>query len=159
ARIAFGDPEELYELVDVEAPGALAIEVATGLVIAGKNNLLVLPEESEPERSIYQDNAGVWVSEGPDGDVAPIVDQAIVTAGGRQWRVQLPFITEGTPLVDMRPTLDTISIRFGVSRNEEDVELTVIHRGVEIALEQREHGYVLLTLARARLEDSHLPAD
>jgi FHA domain-containing protein len=158
-RIAFGDPEEVFELVDVEAPSALAMDVVSGRIAAGSNNLLVLPEEAKPELSIYQDAVGVWVSEGPEGDVVPVVDQAIVSAGGRQWRLQLPFITEGTPLIDMRPTLDTISIRFGVSRNEEEVELVLIHRGVEIPLEPREHGYVLLTLARARLEDASLPPD
>jgi hypothetical protein len=159
SRIAFGDPEEVYELVDIDPPGALAVDLTTGAIAAGHNNLLVLPEESQPEISIYQDSVGVWVAEGVDGEITPVVDQSIVTAGGHSWRLQLPYITEGTPLVDMRPTLDTISIRFGVSRNEEEVELIVIHRGVEIPLEPREHGYVLLTLARARLEDAQLPPD
>lgn len=159
SRIAFGDPEEVFELVDAEPPGALATEIQSGKLTFGRNNLLVLPAESEPEISIYQDSMGVWVMEGHDGEISQVVDQGIVTAGGRSWRLQLPFVTEGTPLVDMRPTLDTVSIRFGVSRNEEEVELTVIHRGVEIPLEPREHGYVLLTLARARLEDSHLAPD
>jgi hypothetical protein len=159
SKIAFGDPEEVFELVDAEPPGAVAIDVANGQIVAGKNNLLVLPAESSPELSIYQDNVGQWVAEAVEGEKTTVVDQGIVTAGGRTWRLQLPFVTEGTPLVDLRPTLETVSLRFGVTKNEESVELTVIHRGVEIPLEPREHGYVLLTLARARLEDAHLPPD
>lgn len=159
ARIAFGDPEELYELTDAEAPTIVAVDLSLGTVVAGNGGLLVLPKESAPELSIYQDNQGNWIAENVEGDHEAVVDQSIVNAGGKSWRLQLPFVTEGTPLVDMRPTLDTISLRFGVTQNEESVELTILHRGVEIPLEPREHGYVLLTLARARLEDASLPPD
>lgn len=158
-RIAFGDPEELYELSDAEPPSAVAVDLSSGAVVAAKDGLLVLPKESAPELSIYQDNQGNWVAEGVEGDHAAVVDQSVVQAGGASWRLQLPFVTEGTPLVDMRPTLETIALRFGVTQNEESVELTIIHRGVEIPLEPREHGYVLLTLARARMEDSNLAPD
>jgi hypothetical protein len=158
-RIAFGDPEELFELIDAEPPTAVAVDLSSGTVVAAKDGLLVLPKETAPELSIYQDNQGNWVAEGVEGDHEAVVDQSIVQAGGGSWRLQLPFVTEGTPLVDMRPTLDTVALRFGVTQNEESVELTIIHRGVEIPLEPREHGYVLLTLARARLEDAHLPPD
>lgn len=159
SRIGFGDPDEVFELSDAEPPGALALDLAGGQVAAARDNLLVLPDESAPELSIYQDNVGAWIAEGTDGETSVVIDQAVVQAGGRSWRLQLPFVTEGTPLVDMRPTLESISLRFGVPLNEEQVELTVIHRGVEIPLEPREHGYVLLTLARARLEDQKLAPD
>ncbi|MCK6551722.1 FHA domain-containing protein [Myxococcota bacterium] len=159
AKIAFGDPEELFELVDAEAPGACAIDLASGALRAGRDGLLVLPSDVAPELSIYQDAVGQWVAEAVEGEHSTVVDQSIVQAGGRSWRLQLPFVTEGTPIIDMRPTLDTVSLRFGVPKTEEGVELTIIHRGVEIPLEPREHGYVLLTLARARMDDQHLPPE
>lgn len=158
-RIAFGDPDEVFELLDVEAPGAIAIELSTGLIVVARSGLLVLPSEAAPDLSIYQDHVGQWLAEGTEGDQTTVVDQSVVHAGGRSFRLQFPFVTEGTPLVDMRPSLESISLRFGVTPNEESIELTIIHRGVEIPLEPREHGYVLLTLARARLEDGHLPPD
>ena len=65
---------------------------------------------------------------------------------------------EGTAAVDTGPRLDTISLRFEVSRDEEHTTITTVHRGVETRLEEREHGYVLLTLARARLADREHPA-
>lgn len=159
SKIAFGDPDEMFELMDVDAPGALAIDLTSGATTVAQRGLLVLPLDSAPELSIYQDASGAWMAEGVDGEVTSVVDQAIVQVHGRSYKLQLPFVSEGTPLVDLRPTLDTISLRFGVTRNEEGVTLSIVHRGVEMLLEPREHGYVLLTLARARLEDQQLPLD
>ena len=68
----------------------------------------------------------------------------------------MPDVHQGTATIDAGPTIDTISLRFGVSRDEEHVELTIIHRGKETKLEAREHAYTLLTLARARLDDASL---
>lgn len=49
--------------------------------------------------------------------------------------------------------LERMSMRFAVRRDEERVEITIFNENVEIALEPREHSYVLLTLARARQAD------
>ena len=62
-------------------------------------------------------------------------------------------------MVDVAMTLDTVDLRFAVSRDEERVEITVIVHGIETTLESREHGYLLLTLARARREDVDKPPE
>src|SRR5262249_4752869 len=57
-------------------------------------------------------------------------------------------------------TLETISMHFAVSRDEEHVEVTVLHGGVKSSLPTRTHHYLLLTLARAALADaSSSPAE
>lgn len=159
SRIAFGDLDEAYELIDAEPPTAIATDLESSNVVAAKDGMIVLPGESAPELSVFQDALGIWVAEGTEGERKSIADQAVVQAGGRSWRLQLPFVNEGTPLVDTRPTLDAISIVFSVPANEETVTMTIVHRGVQTALEPREHGYVLLTLARARIEDASLPPE
>lgn len=47
---------------------------------------------------------------------------------------------------------------FAVSKDEEYVEVTVLHRGRRTQLEPRAHHYPLLLLARARLRDRSDPA-
>jgi hypothetical protein len=69
----------------------------------------------------------------------------------------VPARQEGTATVDSGPSIDTVTMRFAVSRDEEHVVVTVIHRGLEIPLEPREHGYALLTRARQRLDDRAQP--
>ncbi|MFT3771199.1 MAG: hypothetical protein QM820_37770 [Minicystis sp.] len=44
-----------------------------------------------------------------------------------------------------------------MSRDEEHVDVTVIHEGRETALAPRAYHYLLVTLARARLDDRDAP--
>jgi hypothetical protein len=155
AKIAFGDPDAAWEVIDDGPPSALAIDLESGQIRAAADGLLVLPDESAVELSFYQGTTGDWVEESGD-DVRTVEDQEVVQAGGRAWRIQLPFVSDHTPLLQLDMTLDAVSLIFGVTRDEERVEIKIAHRGVETPLEPREHGYVLLTLARARLDDGHL---
>lgn len=156
ARIAFGDPSQPWELSDDEAPRTMAVHLVSGELREAEGDLLVLPTDDQPELSIYQDATGQWLEENLEGQVRSIKDQEVVQTSQGAWQVQLPFVDEGTPLMQVRLALDTLSIRFAVSQDEERVEMTLLHRGMEIPLEPREHGYVLLTLARAREADSAL---
>ena len=159
SRLAFGDPEQLWELVDDEAPSVMAVHLSSGAVREARAGFLVLPDEDRPELTIFQDATGEWVEETEEGGHRQVADQEVITTTGGAWQVQLPSISEGTPLMQVRMSLETVSLQFAVSRDEERVQMTILHRGMELPLEPREHGYVLLTLARARLEDEHLPPD
>lgn len=154
ARIGFGRADPTWELVDAGAPSAVAHDGADLRVAEG--GVLALPDATSPEVVVYADARGRWVAE-REGELSPIADGAAVVAGGRSWTIGLPSHVDGTATVDTGPTLDSIRLRFGVSRNEEHVRIEVLHRGRAEALEPREHGYVLLTLARARLADRALP--
>jgi hypothetical protein len=157
-RIAFGDPEESWELTDASAPGIAAIELRTGAVIEGSEELLALPSDDRPELSVHLDRVG-WVVEDALGNVRPLADQEVLKVGASSFRLELPVISEATPLVQRRMSKDEVEIRFAVSANEETVAITLASKhGAEKQLPPREHGYLLLTLARARAEDSELPA-
>ncbi len=159
ARLAFGDPEDPWELEDDDAPGTLAVHLASGATRAAEGGLLVLPDEDRPEVTIYQDATGEWVEEDAEGGQRRVDDQARVETSSGPWTLHLAHASEGTPLLAVPLALGAVSLQFAVSRDEERVELELVHRGGRLALEPREHGYVLLTLARARLEDAHLPPD
>lgn len=157
-RLAFGDVEEAWEVVEADPPSVYA-EREDGASAMGRDGLLVLPNEDRPELSIYQDNNGAWLVENNDGEATPLGDDGVVEADGARWTVRLPEIFEGTPAFQTSPTLDSISMRFAVSQDEERVQVDVVHRGRVTPLEPAWHGYVLLTLARLRERDAELPVD
>lgn len=159
SRLAFGDPEVAWEMADDDPPNVMATHLVTNEVREADAGLLVLPDAEAPELSFFQTNTGEWVEEDLEGQRRTVEDQAVVKTSKGAWQIQLPFINEGTPLMQLRLALETISLQFAVSRDEERVEMTILHRGMEIPLEPREHGYVLLTLARARQEDETLPLE
>lgn len=159
SRVAFGDPEQPWEMADDEAPGAMVIREDTGEIREAEADLLVLPSDENPEVSIYRNGTGQWVKETTDGQVAPIRDLANVMTSEATFRVELPPANEDRSLLELRLAVETLGLRFAVPRNEQQVEITLLHHRREIPLEPREHAYVLLTLARARLEDEGLPAD
>ncbi|MFO0724302.1 MAG: FHA domain-containing protein [Myxococcota bacterium] len=156
ARLMFGAPDETWEVVDEDPPGATAVELSGARLESAKGGLLALPSEADPRVSIYKDAGGAWVVEGPEGEVRPVRDQEVISLDGRSWRLHLPLEAEGTPMIEPGPTLANIRFRFGVSKNEELVDIVIQHGNRSIPLEAREHGYVLLTLARARRADSEL---
>lgn len=158
-EISFGDAEERWEVIEADPPGVIAQPEGGGAAVAGRDGLLVLPEPEHPALSIYRRSDGRWVAESVDGDVREVDDGALLAAGGRRWRLQLPAAFEGTPLVEVTPTLDSVSFRFKVSRDEETVQIDLHHRGRIIALEPMWHGYVLLTLARIREKARAVPVE
>lgn len=158
-RLAFGDLEEAWVVVEAEAPRVFAEREDGGQITAGRDGLLVLPGPEAPELSIFEAANGAWVIEGADGELQEVYeDELEVCAGGARWQVHLPAQFEGTPAYQASPSLDTITVRFAVSLDEERVQVDVVHRGRVTALEPAWHGYVLLTLARIRAEDRTEPA-
>ena len=156
-RLAFGELDDPWELVEASAPGAVAEELTTGQLHQTVEGLLMLPDEAQPQAVVYHDGRGRWMLELHHEAPEPIDDQAVLVIGDQSWRIHLPAIQEGTVDASVRPTIATLALRLAVSRDEEHVQATILHRGREIVLEPREHLYLLLTLARARLEDAALP--
>ena len=157
--LGFGESEEGWEVVEAGPPRPISTEIDLGITRAADSEILALPDDHCPELTIYPaTGGGGWTLQDAEGVTQPIQDQAVVTAGGRRFRLDLPPLLEVTPMVDVALTLDNVSLSMAVSPDEERVEIRLFLRGVEKAvLEPREHSYLLLTLARARLEDADFP--
>ncbi len=155
--IGFGHLENPWVITDTEPPGAFAEHTGSGRLRRARNQMLALPDDIAPKYVAYADRGGQWMLETGEGESRPVKDGEIVTIEGASWRIRVPDAHVGTAAMDRGPHIDTVKFRFAVSRDEEHVEITVLHRGTEIALEAREHGYTLLTLARARIEDAAEP--
>ncbi|MFT3770045.1 MAG: FHA domain-containing protein [Minicystis sp.] len=152
ATFSLGGEVELI-LADDAPPVASARHAKTGAIRFATDGILVLPEEDRPEVSIFEDAGGRWIAD--HGDEARVVrDHDVVVADGEGWILDLPSTAGPTWEAGVfAPTLETITLRFAVSRTEEHIELTMVHEDKVTRLPPRSHYYLLLTLARARLGD------
>ena len=152
-RLTFGSTEA-WTLTDAGAPRALAIS-ADGRQLRADGDLIAIPSAEQPEVILYADSQGTWWQEQADSRL-PV--RGPITACGTTWTLMTPAGLAGTATVGAGKRLDAVRLVFTVSRDEERVGLTVIHRGRAKALAARAHLYVLLTLARLRLEDHNEPS-
>lgn len=157
--VAFGDPDEPYEVESTAPPVARACtDDDARIAREAEHDLLLLPGDDAPELTIFEDPPGRWWAEDGDGHRHPLQAGQSLRCGGRNWILELPLRTETTqrPRTDQIP-LDSMILRFAVSRDQEHVEVTIIHRDQAITLPARAHNELLLFLASARLRDRELP--
>lgn len=153
ARLAFGDKSEIFELIDATPPQARA-RADSGEEYLGEDGLLILPHPEQPEITIFATEAGSWLAEKSDGTCLPVFQGSKLEAGGKTWHLDIPKACEPTLRADdARFNVHKLSLRFHVSRDQETVSIELTHRGQTRVLPDRAHMYLMLILARARLED------
>ncbi len=153
ATVAFGDPDDLYEMVDDSPPEAVA-RADSGDVRRAEGGLLILPDAECPEVTVLEESPGHWVVESTQGERRPISDQGQIDAGGQSWLLEFPSVLEKTWQPDSdQMSLHRLRMCFSVSRDEEHVEIELRQRRQVTPLPPRAHNYLLLTLARARATD------
>lgn len=154
-RLAFGDSACSFVLVDDSAPETLAQPLAGGPTLQAEGGILALPSKERPLLTIYRNGNGEWVMD--NGRAIDFVQHRdVVEADGAPYRLFLAqAIAETSPV---RPLLyrnvASVSLEFRVSRDEEHIELYA-RIGAELHdCGARNHNYLLLYLARRRLEDT-----
>lgn len=150
ALLAFGDPEDLYELVNDDAPFPSA-RSSSGRLQESQSGALLLPDADSPQCLVLQER-GQWLIEAPDGSVGPARSGQTITIQGDIWTLDLPGALDSTRQIGSL-LLETAMLRFSVSRDEEHVELELIHGTQRIRLPPRSYWYTLLVLARYRVQD------
>lgn len=118
-------------------------------------DLLALPDEEDPDVTVRREGDH-WVVEEEEKMV--VADEVRIQAAGRPWVILVPPDEEQVGATTAfsaapRPVLADAELLFGVSADEEHVELTVRLGAQSYAVKPRTHHYLLLTLARQRLED------
>jgi hypothetical protein len=154
AELAFGRSSELWTLTDDAAPPVMAIPLNGGDPIAVQDDVIGIPSSQEPLASIFRDVDGQWKLEAADGDVLVLEHHKLFEVGGRPFRFACPDVLDLTANADSRIPPKAVTLSFRVSRDEEHVELTGYQGERVVDLGSRTHNYLLLTLARARLEDA-----
>jgi hypothetical protein len=149
-------PTRVFTLVDGSAPRVSAQRARTGEVRGGTEGFLALPDDDRPVASVFEDVHGEWVLEGDDAR-SVVRDHEPVVVDGETWVLSLPVSHRETMTSTQTPVLEDVTLRLLVSRDEEHVEAIVVHRDRGILLPPRTFHYLLLTLARARHEDTAQP--
>jgi len=155
ATMGFGQPGG-WVFADDAPPTAFAVPRPAGPPIEARAGILALPSTDEPAATVFRDPPNGWQME-VRGDTQLVEDGRVVVIADQAYELALPNAVPATFEETGIPTIDTITLRFAVSQDEEYVEL-VAHdgpRGLDLA--SRAHHYVLLVLARRRLADAAQP--
>lgn len=158
ARLGIGSANGSWILADDRPPGPAARNEATSELVYATSGLLALPSADAPRATIFRRSDGQWLVElGPE--LRAIADRAQLELDGVRWSMFLPsdlgptpatLQAEGAPLV-----LGDATVWFLPSLDEEHVEVRVrVGGGPEAVLPPRSSHYMLLTLARARIDDA-----
>ena len=89
-----------------------------------------------------------------DAEQRFVADGEVVAVDSQRWMLYLPAPVE--PTMDRRAerfALDSVTLAFAVSRDEETVELTLRGARKDVKLESRTGWYLLLVLARLRAKE------
>jgi len=152
-RLRFGDEAREWTVVDLDPPEAVATALDDGARITAQDGLIALPSSEAPDVTLHRRADGVWVAEAPDRVWEPQRDE-VVYAAGRGFRFEPGSAVHGTSHnLQSRLTPRAIGLEFSVSRNEEQVDVCIVHGTQRIHLRPRAHSYLLLVLARTRVRD------
>jgi hypothetical protein len=159
SKVAFGKLEQVWEMVDASPPTVMAIPLGGGDPVLLERDLIALPSSDDPRATIYRTSEGGWVLEASDEAPRAIVHLQAFEAAGRLWRfscadMPLETLAAAVDIEGTRLELSTLALAFAVSRDEEHVHLKFSCGDREVDMGLRKHNYLLLTLARRRLEDS-----
>lgn len=150
--LAFGHSEDVYELASDDAPHAAAT-CADGTRREARQGPLLLPSSEAAECMVYCEGKE-WYVDWPEQSPRRIESGDTLAIREHIWTLDLPVVMAKTAAVGARElVLDSLTLRFGVSRDEEHVELE-LDNGIErVRLPPYACWYTLLILARERLSD------
>ena len=161
SRIQFGVAEgSTWEVEDLAPPGAVLMPTQDDSPMIELKGYTLLPDDVCPEASIYLCETGQWVLENNE-EIAPLKNTDPVCIGRHSWKFVCPQELEPTLELEHRSFFnpEKIAFYFQVSLNEEHVSLKIVSTGKTIDLGERTHHYLLLTLARKRLDDARRRLD
>jgi pSer/pThr/pTyr-binding forkhead associated (FHA) protein len=153
SQIAFGGAAFRWRLVEAGAPSIQAAPLDGGEPVQQVGQIIALPDAEAPEVTVYRASNGPWVVD-RDGRREVVEDGATITVAGRQFRLDLAGAVVGTlESLDVPPEIARLSMEFTVSQDEEHIEVVARAGTRRFDLGSRSHHFLLLTLARARLDD------
>lgn len=152
SRITFGGPAETWELVADEPPAPMAIPLDGGRPSVFASGVLPIPNDADPLAIIYHEGSQWFLEEGQEQSLLEPGQRFAVA--GRQWLFECPALAAATAGSDAwRYDLESTTLVFGVSRDEEHVALSLRKGAATRNLGERSCFYLAMVLARQRLED------
>jgi hypothetical protein len=153
ASIGFGNERESWSLLDDSPPLVMALSLESETAVLPEGDMLAVPSSQSPETVLFRSAQGGWQREEADGTLTSLKDQdRFVTRAGR-WLFCCPHVVAPTSSLEERASTRGASLEFEVSLDEEHVEVTLHAPNRRLSLGARACHYLLLTLARHRIED------
>ncbi len=152
ALIRFGSSDASWEILSDAAPEVVAVEVEGNEVLEGEHGLISWTSD---QLLLTENGSEYWLE--VNRERTPVIDRQIVEVSGRRFRISIP-----SPEGPTGPTITAegflfpheVTLRFVVSRDEENVAVFIVANGVHKALRSRSFDFMLLSLARARIADA-----
>jgi hypothetical protein len=157
SRVAFGKREDQWELVDDSAPRAMIAPLDGGEPLPLDGDLLALPSPDDPRATLFRAEGG-WLLERDDASIIAVTNLQTFDVAGRVWRFscteeETPCKTTMHGAAAIGLEAKNLELSFSVSTDEETVHVRARAGRVNLDLGVRKHHYLLLTLARRRIED------
>jgi len=153
-RIAFGKTENQWQVNDLSAPSTMVVPLGEGEPVFAENDLIAIPSSQDPSVTVYRSVDGSWVLE-QDIAVTPITNQQTFAFGGKTFKFCAVQDDSKTSLATAAALeVRHLLLEFSVSKDEEHVCLRARSGAYHFDLGERNHHYLLLTLARQRLQDA-----
>lgn len=148
-RIAFGRMDDEWVVMDVAPPAPFARSGDSRVV--SEDGLLVLPSADHPQVAVFCREDGLWVADWGE-EVEVVADGQTIMVLDEAWQLSLPLVVQATR--DARARLiSRARLLFLVSQDEEHIEIVANTDAGPLMMTHRAHHDLLLTLARARLND------
>lgn len=151
SALRFGSSELNWIVESDDPPDVVALDLEKGSFLEGEHGLLRWSSNC----LLYTENGiDYWFEH--DGERRAIVDRQVVEVEGRRWRVSLPPLDETGQTVTADGILLSrdVKLQFQVSPDEEHIQVRILADGVRKELRGRSFDYMLLALARARINDA-----
>lgn len=150
--VGFGSPDDVWIVEEMGPPGLVAVDLATGDAHAGRDGILCLPDDDAPLLTLSALDGEVTLSAVGEADRRAF-DQEILSIGERRWQLHVPEVLSSTMPTAQGTEAAEPELTFKVSLDEEHVGVSLIWNGQKSTFPPRAEHYLLLTLARRRIED------
>jgi hypothetical protein len=150
-ELAFGNSGNSWLLEDAAPPEPMAVPLLGGAVALLEQGAILVPDVENPRASIFRGAGQSWTLEIGER-VRPIKAGDVIEVLGAAWRFSCPdewLAPAGSQHVRL---VSDSTLHFDVSGDERDVGLTVECDGERVAMGRLNAFYLLLALARHRLE-------
>lgn len=160
ARLRFGCDAELWELADDGGPAVVARSLTTGETRTAQDGLLAFPGPDDVQVSILLDSADHWVVEARDGARRPAINLERIQVEDQIWEISVPPESPGYGTVEanaagnnIRMRFSSLTLTFHASPDGKHVYIEAADEVSKRVLGERACFFLLLLLARRRIED------
>ncbi|WP_025743980.1 FHA domain-containing protein [Aquimarina pacifica] len=149
--IQFGEQETaLWKLVDVGSPSSYLRPINLNEEIIELNSCYAFPNEEKPEALIYPED-DAWKIE-KEGVATKLTHNNIYTINNKEYTFVENNVLEDT--MDNGHIVNNAYYQFTLSSDEEHIHIKIITQNQAVDLGERVHNYMLLALARKKLDDA-----